>query len=189
MLLDAFLEIQQCFSFSSHYEVNQISSSPFQQVWVLIILDDSKINHSNFFGQAPCLGQYSKKFTGFGLSSVLGPKQLKQELFYVWWFGSVVKKFPWGWRVANASCVCAGTLTCLFKCLCVSGVCSRRVNRNWQHVFSAARNWWSETASKGSWLWSMAHPLSGRSFSFCCLTSLLFFLSYRQSALHTYNQY
>lgn len=61
MLLGAFFEIQQYFSFSLHNKVNQISPSPLQQVWILITLDVNKINHSNFFGQAPCLGKYSKK--------------------------------------------------------------------------------------------------------------------------------
>lgn len=58
VLLGVLLEIQHCFSFSSHNKVNQITPSPLQQVWVLIILDGNKINHGNFSGQAPCLGQY-----------------------------------------------------------------------------------------------------------------------------------
>lgn len=189
-LLGAFFEIQQCLSFSSHNKVNQISPSPLQQVWVLIILDGNKINHSDFVWQTPCLGQHSRKITDFGLSSVFGLKQLEHELFCIWWFGTVVKKFPWDWSVSNALCVCAGTSpSCLNACLCLLSVAEERgVIKTWQHPFSAVQNWCSESVSRGSWLSSVAHPLSGRSFSFCWLTGLLFFLNYRQSALHTYNQ-
>lgn len=81
--LGAFPEIQQCFSFSSHNKVNEISPSPLQQVWVLLILDGNKINHSSFFGQAPCLGQHSRKNTDLGLLSVVGLEQLEHGLFCI----------------------------------------------------------------------------------------------------------